>query len=167
VEDRVGLEMERMGRCARLAWEHGVEVHRNTTVARPGVTTAHLLLGVLAEDTCAGGLILGRLQLDLQLAHRTTEFVLLHGRRPSTAEAQTIEWAGVVHTGAAHRVLHLAVEEANLYSATYPIGTEHLLLGILRVPDGMGYGILHYFGVTEERVRATRDELWQLLRSPE
>jgi ATP-dependent Clp protease ATP-binding subunit ClpA len=159
--------MERMGRCARLAWEHGVEAHRNATVARPGVTTGHLLLGVLAEDTCAGGLILGKLQIDFQLAHRTTEFVLLHGRRQGPSEERSIEWAGVAHSTAAHQVLDLAVEEANLYSATYPIGTEHLLLGILRVRDAMGCRILHYFGVTEERVRATRDELWQLLRSPE
>jgi ATP-dependent Clp protease ATP-binding subunit ClpA len=159
--------MERMGRCARLAWEHGVEAHRNAAVARPGVTTGHLLLGVLTEDTCAGGLILGKLQLDLQLAQRTTEFVLLHGRRQSTSEERTIEWVGVAHSSAARQVLDLALEEANLYSATYPIGTEHLLLGILRVPDAMGCRILHSFGITEGRVRATRDELWQLLRSPE
>jgi hypothetical protein len=159
--------MERMGRCARLAWEHGVEAHRNAAVARPGVTTGDLLLGVLTESTCAGGLILSKLQLNLELASSTTAFVLLHGRRQSTSEERTVEWAGVAHSTAARQVLDLALEEADFYSATYPIGTEHLLLGILRVPDAMGCRILHYSGITEARVRATRDELWQLLRSPE
>jgi ATP-dependent Clp protease ATP-binding subunit ClpA len=156
-----------MGRCARAAWDHAVEQHRASTVSRPGVTTGHLLLGVLQHDTCAGGLILARMQLDLKLAYMTTEFVLLHGRRQAASAESTVDWAGVPHSPAAKQVLDLALEEANLYSATYPIGTEHILLGLLRVPEGTGYRLLHHFGLDVHAVRAARDQLWDLLRGPE
>ena len=156
-----------MGSCARQAWDHAVEAHRSSTVSRPGVTTGHLLLGVLRHDACAGGLILARLRLDLRLAYATTEFVLLHGRRQDGSEDRTVDWAGVPHSLAAKTVLDLALEEANLYRPTYPIGTEHLLLGVLRVPEGMGYHILQHFGLEVHGVRAARDQLWDLLRSPE
>jgi ATP-dependent Clp protease ATP-binding subunit ClpA len=155
-----------MGRCARLAWEHGVTEYRSSSGSRPGVTTGHILLGVLREETCAGGLILARLQLDLLWARRVTEFVLLHSRRQDDAEVCTA-WGDVPHTAAAMRVVELSLEEANRYSGTYPIGTEHLLLALLQVPEGMGYGLLHYFGLDVHRVRAARDTLWELLRSPE
>jgi len=157
-----------MGRCARAAWDHAVEEHRRAAVPRPGVTTGHLLLGMLKHEECAGGLILRKLQLDVKLAYATTDFALLYGRRrdPST-EVETEDWAGVPHSPPAKHVLDLALEEANLFHATYPIGTEHLLLGLLREPEGMGYRLLYHFGLEESAVRAARDQLWELLRSPE
>ncbi|MPZ14638.1 MAG: hypothetical protein GEU73_09495 [Chloroflexi bacterium] len=161
------LQPERMGRCARAAWDHAVEQYRRASVPRPGVTTGHLLLGVLKHDACAGGLILGKLRLDLRLAYATTEFVLMYGRRHDVTDNRTTDWAGVPHTAAGREVLELALEEANLFSPTYPIGTEHLLLGLLRAPSGMGYRILYHFGLDARRVREARDELWELLRSPE
>lgn len=108
-----------------------------------------------------------KMGLDLGLARGITEFVLLHSRRQGGAEEGAVDWGGLAHTPAARQVLDLALEEANLFSATYPIGTEHLLLGLLRVPESMGYRILRYFGLEEAAVRAARDELWELLRSPE
>lgn len=161
------LGLERMGRCARLAWDHGVEAYRSSSTPRPGVTTGHLLLGVLEEESCAGGLILARMQLDLKWACMVTEFVLLHSRHQSASDQEAVDWGGVPHTIAAANVLELAVEEANLFSSTYPIGTEHLLLALLRVPDGMGCRVLQYFGIEGDKARAARDELWELLRSPE
>jgi hypothetical protein len=62
-------------------------------------------------------------------------------------------------------VLDLCFEEADLFSPTYPIGTEHISLALLRVPEGSGSQILHWFGVDEAGVRRTRDELWELLRA--
>jgi len=158
--------MDRMGRCARLAWEHGVECYRASAVSRPGVTTGHLLLGVLKERSCAGGLILAQMGLNLELAYGTTEFVLLHGRRRNGTDA-SIEWAGVPHTPAAKQVLDYSLEEANLFSATYPIGTEHILLGALRVAGSSGRRILNNFGIEVDAARAARDALWELLVDPE
>jgi ATP-dependent Clp protease ATP-binding subunit ClpA len=161
------MELERMGRCARLAWEDAVEAYRKAPRDRSGLTTGHLALGVLRQPTCASGLILGKLGLDLDWARAVAEFVLFYGRRPSTGEQPIVEIGGVPHSAAAREVLELSDEEANHYSDTYPIGTEHLLLALLRVPSGMGYHVLHYCGLEEQRVRNARDALWEVLRSPE
>jgi ATP-dependent Clp protease ATP-binding subunit ClpC len=131
------------------------------------VTTAHILLGVLAHPSCAGGLILRKLGVDLELARATTEFVLQYGRRSEAAPEAAVSWGGIPHTPAAKTVLDYAVEEANLFRPTYPIGTEHLLLGLLREPSGMGCGVLSYFGVEVHAARAARDALWDLLRTEE
>jgi ATP-dependent Clp protease ATP-binding subunit ClpA len=157
---------ERMGHCARKAWDDAVAAHSRSPIARPAVTTGHLLLGVLKEDTCAGGLILGRLQLDFKVASATAEFVLVYGRKPP-AEAASIDCGGFPHTLAAKTVLDYSVEEAELFSATYPIGTEHLLLSLLRVPNSIGFRVLNHFGIDEARARAGRDELWDVLKTVE
>lgn len=161
------METDRMGTCARAAWDHAVERQRASTVPRPGLATGHLLLGVLQHPECAGGLILGKMGLDLKLASMTTEFALFYGRRRDRSEETAVDYAGVPHTRLARAVLDYCVEEANLFSPTYPIGTEHLVLSLLRVPDGMGCRILGWFGIEEPRARATRDELWGLLRTAE
>ena len=161
------LGMDRMGRCARLAWEHAVDERSKATVARPGVMTGHLLLGVLMEPDCAGGLILAKMGLDLALAEAHTRFALFYGRRRDSPEEPAVEWEGTPHTPAARLVLDFSLEEANLFSPTYPIGTEHILLGLLRVPEGLGCSVLGYFGIKHERARATRDEWWGVLRLAE
>jgi hypothetical protein len=158
-------DMARMGRCAKLAWEHAVLRARQAPGRVPGVSTGHLLHGVLVEPDCAGGLILRRMGLDLTLAVEVAAFVNLHGRpisgAPETAGA--VDWQGVGHSALAERALAIALEEAGLYSDTYPIGTEHLLLGILRLPDSTGARVLNYLGITEQAARATRDAMWELL----
>ena len=161
------METERMGRCARLAWDHAVGARSGGPIERPGVMTAHLLLGVLKEPDCAGGLILAKLGLDLPVVLAHTEFALLHGRRRDGVDEAPVDYANVPHTPAARAVLDCALEEAALFSATYPIGTEHILLGLLRVSEGVGYKLLRFFGIDEERARSTRDEFWQILRLEE
>ena len=166
-ETQESVEWARMGRCARLAWEHGLEERGKSRVERPGLMTGHILLGVLKEDDCAGGLILAKMGLNLKLAYAKTQFVLLHGRRRDTPEEPTADWASTPHTPAAKTTMELALEEAALFSATYPIGTEHMLLGLLRVPDGIGCKVLNYFGIEVHGARAARDEFWDLLRLAE
>jgi hypothetical protein len=129
--------------------------------------TGHILLGVLREETCAGGLILGRMKLDIPHAIALTEWALFYGRRKDGVVEQPVDYAGVPHTPAAKRVMELCVEEANHYTTTYPIGTEHILLALLRVPEGMGCRTLDFLGIQESAARATRDALWQVLASPE
>jgi ATP-dependent Clp protease ATP-binding subunit ClpA len=152
-----------MGRCARAAWDYAVESFQSGPTRRPGITTANILLGVLKHDTCAGGLILGKMGLDLNLAYKHAAFVLQYGRRQEQPD-EPVMWGGLPHTSRAKDVLDLCVDEANLFSPTYSIGTEHLTLALLRVPDGTGGRILRWFGITEDAVRRTRDELWEILR---
>jgi ATP-dependent Clp protease ATP-binding subunit ClpA len=161
------MELERMGRCALLAWKYGIEVRDNATVARPGVMTGHLLLGVLKERDCAGGLILAKMGLDLEFVTMFTQFMLLHARRRDTPEPPSIDWGDVPHTPSAQKAMVLSLEEAQLYSDTYPIGTEHMLLGILRVPEGIGCRVLNHFDINVHTARAARDSMWELLRLAE
>ena len=156
-----------MGRCARLAWDHAVEARSAGPIERPGVMTAHLLLGVLKEPDCAGGLMLAKMGVELPVVLAHTEFALLHGRRRDGADEAPVEYAGVPHTPAARAVLDYSLDEAALFSETYPIGTEHILLGLLRVPQGTGCRLLHFFGVDEAGARSTRDEFWGILRLEE
>ena len=161
------LEMTRMGRCAKLAWEHAVEERANAPISRPAIMTTHLLLGVLKEPDCAGGLLLSKMGLDLQLAILTTDFVLLHSRPFDTVAEPIVTWGEKPHTTTAMTVLEYSLDEAALYSDTYPIGTEHILLGLLRRPEGAGYRLLKYFGITEKLARDTRNEFWEILKLAE
>src|SRR5207248_3826861 len=112
-------------------------------VVHAGITSGHILLGVLKERTCAGGLVLGKLSLDFEFAIAQTEWMLQYGRRRDSQEPPTMDWEGIPHTATAKKVLDLCIEEANVFSPTYPIGTEHLLLSLLRV-DGVGCRLLNY-----------------------
>ena len=159
-------EFDRTGRCARLAWEHACRARDEAAEKYPGVTTGHILLGVLQEPSCAGGMLLRKMRVDMDLAIEMTRFVLFYGRRPEET-AGPDEWAGVPHTPEALAVLSYALEEADLYHAAYPIGTEHLLLALLRVPRSTGGRMLRYLGVEHEHARATRDAFWELLRLSE
>jgi hypothetical protein len=124
------------------------------------------LLGVLKEDTCAGGLILGALKMDIRHAISLVEWLSIYSRNRGE-QPQSAEWGGVAHTVQAKAVMDLCVDEANLFTPTYPIGTEHMLLALLRVPDGTGCRALNFLGFDEELVRAKRDELWKLLPAQE
>ena len=161
------LTWERMGRCARLAWEHGIESFEKASRARPALMTGHLLLGVIREPECAGGLMLRRLGVDMALAASVTEFALLHGRLVPEHEERVVELWGRAHTPEALQTMELSLDEAELFHSAYPIGTEHILLGMLAVPDGMGCRTLGYFGVDYANAKAARDEIWQLLKLTE
>jgi ATP-dependent Clp protease ATP-binding subunit ClpA len=160
---------DRMGRCARLAWEHAVEARASAAPERQrlGVMTGHILLGVLEEPTCAGGLVLRKMGLDLEHARDITRFVLFYGHRRDGEEEPLGEWMDQPHTPAALKVIEYSLEEAALFSPTYPIGTEHLLLGVLRASLGMGNGIMAHFGINQHQARAARDTFWDVLKLTE
>jgi len=164
-EERKDYELARLGRCARAAWEYGVEAWKNSERKRTGVTSGHILLGTLHEETCAGGLILAKMGLDLQLAYKHTEWFLYYARRPE--EKTTEEWGGVTHTPNGRRVMDLTIEEADLYYDTFPIGTEHLAIALLRIPGSMGCTILNYFGIYHHEARAARDTHWEVSKAGE
>lgn len=163
--DRKEYELGRLGRCARAAWEYGIEAHKKSERPRAGVTTGHILLGTLHEDACAGGLILGKLGLDIPLAFKHTEWFLYYARRPE--DKTTEDWGGVSHTPNGRKVMDLTIEEANLYYDTFPIGTEHLVIALLRVPGSLGCAILNHFGIFHSNARAARDTHWEVSKCGE
>ena len=161
------LTWERMGRCARLAWEHGVEAFERAQRRRPALMTGCLLLGVVSEPECAGGLVLRRLGVNLPLAASVTRFELLYGRPLPDSEERVSDLWGKPHTPEALGAMQAALDEAEKFHSAYPIGTEHILLGLLSVPEGMACRTLAYFGVDYAAALAARNEIWELLELTE
>jgi hypothetical protein len=159
------VSLDRVGRCALLAWQHAVEVRNDAPEERrrPAIMTGHILIGVLQEPTCAGGLILRKMGLDLQLAIDTTRFMLFYGRRRDGVEGEIVDWQNEPHTPEALQAVEFALEEANLFHPDYPIGTEHWLLALLRIPDGLAYSVLEHLGITHAGARIARDTFWKRL----
>jgi ATP-dependent Clp protease ATP-binding subunit ClpC len=163
------VPIDRFGRCALLAWQHAAKARDEAPNdhRRPAIMTAHILLGVLQEPTCAGGLILRSMGLDLQLAIDTTRFMLFYGRRPGglgRMAGEIVQWQKEPHTPESMRAIKHSLDEAELFHAEYPIGTEHLLLGILRVTEGMAFSTLAHLGITHAGARTARDTFWERLK---
>jgi ATP-dependent Clp protease ATP-binding subunit ClpA len=88
--------------------------------------------------------VLGNLGVKLETVREAVEFIVGRGERPSPTE--------IGLTPRAKKVMELAVEEARRLNHSY-IGTEHLLLGLVREGEGIAFGVLESLGVTLERVR--------------
>ncbi|MCL2140942.1 MAG: ATP-dependent Clp protease ATP-binding subunit [Dehalococcoidia bacterium] len=108
------------------------------------IGTEHILLGLVKEEEGIASRMLINMGLNLPKVHSALEFAIGPGEKMPV---------GTGLTARAKRVIELAIDEARQMGHNY-IGTEHLLLGILREADGVAAGVLGSFGVTLERVRA-------------
>jgi len=109
------------------------------------IGTEHILLGLLREDEGVGAKVLANLGVSLSKARSAVEFIIGRGEKPITGE--------IGLTPRAKRVIELAIDEARHLSHNY-IGTEHLLLGLLREGGGVAADVLDSFGITLEQTRA-------------
>jgi ATP-dependent Clp protease ATP-binding subunit ClpC len=109
------------------------------------IDTEHVLLGLIAEDEGVASRVLANLGVAPNKIRAAVEFVVGRGERSSIGE--------VGLTPRAKRVIELAVDEARRLNHTY-IGTEHLLLGLLREREGAAVGVLESFGVSLEKAQA-------------
>ncbi|MBN1318198.1 MAG: ATP-dependent Clp protease ATP-binding subunit [Anaerolineales bacterium] len=107
------------------------------------IGTEHLLIGLLEEGGTAGQILK---DLGLQ-AERVQSLVQRMSRSATRRPLGRVELAP-----GTKRVLELAVDEARRQGQHY-IGTEHLLLGLVRHNEGIVPDILRQFGVTPEQVR--------------
>jgi ATP-dependent Clp protease ATP-binding subunit ClpC len=114
-------------------------------LAHPYIGTEHLLLGLVREDEGMAGQVLKSLGVELDQVRQAVEARIGRGDRVVQGE--------IGLTPRAKRVVELAVEEARSLDHHY-IGTEHLLLGMLREGDGVGAVVLTRFGLSLEQVRA-------------
>jgi len=108
------------------------------------VSTEHLLLGLVRENDTAAARILDRMGVSL-------------GRIRSEVERQVTRGDGRLGqdmqlTPRSKRVIDLAYDESRQLSNNY-IGTEHLLLGLIRENDGLAGRVLGKLGVELERTR--------------
>ena len=109
------------------------------------IGTEHLLLGLVREGDGVAAKVLSNLGVELNKVRSAVEFIIGRGDRQSSGEIRL--------TPRAKKVIELAVDEARRLSHSY-IGTEHLLLGLVREGDGDVAEVLESLGATLERVRA-------------
>lgn len=111
------------------------------------VGTEHVLLGLVAEGSGVAANVLRNLDLDVQRVRREVERIVQHG-----PAGQPVAAGRLPHTPRTKVVLGHAVEEARNLNHNY-IGTEHLLLGLLREREGAAAQVLVHLGLKFEAVR--------------
>jgi len=130
---------ERARKVLTLAQEEAQRFNHNY------IGTEHILLGLVREGEGVAARVLGNLGVELSKVRAAVEFIIGRGERPGSGE--------IGLTPRAKRVIELALDEARRLNHSY-IGTEHLLLGLLREGEGVAAGVLESLGVNLERVRA-------------
>jgi hypothetical protein len=109
------------------------------------IGTEHILLGVLSEADGLGGQVLACLGVDLEAARERVIAIV------GTGDAEPI--GPLPFTARAKKVLELSLREALHLRHNY-IGTEHLVLGLIREGEGVGAQVLTGgFGLSLQRVR--------------
>ena len=130
---------ERVRRVMFLAREEAARLHHDY------IGTEHLLLGLLREGQGIAASVLNNLGLDLDAIRQAVESMV-----SSTGGTLTI--GEIPFTPRAKRVVELAVEEARQLGHNY-VGTEHLLLGLIREGEGVAARVLLQMGVDRKKVR--------------
>src|SRR5438270_1331866 len=112
------------------------------------IGTEHILLGLVKEGSGVAANVLKNLDIDLRQIRLEVEKiaqsgpdmadVVLFGRRPQTPRAK--------------KVIEYSIEEARNLNHNY-VGTEHLLLGLLREEEGVAAQVLMNLGLKPEDVR--------------
>jgi ATP-dependent Clp protease ATP-binding subunit ClpC len=108
------------------------------------IGTEHLLLGLVREGEGVAAKVLSNLGVDLDKVRQAVENIIGRGDR--------VVFGEIGLTPRAKKVIELAVDEARRLNHHY-IGTEHLLLGLVREGEGIAAGVLESLGVNLEKVR--------------
>ncbi|MDI3298932.1 MAG: ATP-dependent Clp protease ATP-binding subunit [Bacillota bacterium] len=141
-----GRYSERAQRVILLAQEEARRLGYNY------VGTEHLLLGLIREGTGVAARALQNMGVDLDQVRAEVEKIIGRGNGPVGGE--------IGYTPRAKKVvMELAIEEARLLGHNY-VGTEHLLLGLIREGEGVAARVLENMGVDLEK---TRREVIRLL----
>ncbi|WP_438314047.1 ATP-dependent Clp protease ATP-binding subunit [Candidatus Caldatribacterium sp. SIUC1] len=129
---------ERARKVIILAQDEAVRLKHNH------IGTEHLLLGLLREREGLAAKILDSFDITLELVRSELEHMVDRTEYQGSRE--------VAFTPRAKRVLELALDETRRMGHNY-VGTEHILLGILREGEGVGAQILRRLGLDLEMVR--------------
>jgi ATP-dependent Clp protease ATP-binding subunit ClpA len=129
---------ERARRALSLAQEEAQRFQHNY------IGTEHLLLGLVSEGEGVAAQVLTRLGVELNAVRESVEFIIGRGDRIILGE--------IGLTPRSKKVIELAVDEARRLQHHY-IGTEHLLLGLVREGEGIAAGVLMSLGVELKHVR--------------
>jgi ATP-dependent Clp protease ATP-binding subunit ClpC len=128
---------QRARRVLSLAHQEAERMRQNV------IGTEHLLLGLIEEEGGVAGRVLRELGLEpervREMVERTSGFGQYRGGKIDLAPGT-------------QQVLEFAIEEARRMGHHY-IGTEHLLLGLVRSQEGQAMDVLRKLGVTSEQIR--------------
>ncbi|MDE0890244.1 MAG: ATP-dependent Clp protease ATP-binding subunit [Phycisphaerales bacterium] len=116
------------------------------------IGTEHILLGLVKEGSGVGANVLKNLDIDLRKVRLEVEKLVKSG-------PEMVTMGKLPQTPRAKKVIEYAIEEARNLNHNY-VGTEHLLLGLLREHDGVAAQVLMNLGLKLEEVR---DEVLNLL----
>ncbi|TLS48515.1 ATP-dependent Clp protease ATP-binding subunit [Paenibacillus antri] len=143
-----GRFTERAQKVLALAQEEAVRLGHNN------IGTEHILLGLIREgDGIAAKALIG-LGLGLEKIQDEVESLIGRGQEQPT---------NIAYTPRAKKVIELSMDEARKLGHTY-VGTEHILLGLIREGEGVAARVLNNLGVS---LNKARQQVLQLLGSSE
>ena len=140
---------DRVRKVLQMAREEAARLHHEY------VGTEHILLGLIREGEGVAAAVLTNLNVDLEEIQQKIEETVKKGK------ASSAPGPDLPYTSRAKKVLELAMTEARELNHSY-VGTEHLLLGLLREEKGIAAQVLTDAGVTLEQ---SRSETLRLLGS--
>src|SRR5687767_1892912 len=132
---------DRVRKVLQMAREEAARLHHEY------VGTEHILLGLIREGEGVAAAVLTNLNVDLDDIQQKIEETVKKGK------AAAAPGPDLPYTSRAKKVLELAMTEARELNHSY-VGTEHLLLGLLREEKGIAAQVLTDAGVTLEQSRA-------------
>lgn len=136
--DNLDKFTKRARRVLSYAQEEATRLNHNY------IGTEHLLLGLLREEEGLAAKVLRELGVDHNRVRRMIEDIVGRGQAPANAR--------LTLTPRTRRVIELAVDEARRLGHHY-IGTEHLLLGLVREDEGVAISVLRTLNLTPEKIR--------------
>jgi ATP-dependent Clp protease ATP-binding subunit ClpC len=142
LEGDMASRFEKFSERARRVLTIAQEEARNLNHSYIG--TEHILLGLVREEEGVAARVLTNLGVGLGKVRSAVEFIIGRGDKPGSGETGL--------TPRAKKVIELSIDEARQLGHNY-IGTEHLLLGLLREGEGVAFSVLDSFGITLDRAR--------------
>jgi len=143
-----GRFTERAQKVLSLAQEEAVRLGHNN------IGTEHILLGLIREGEGIAAKALIALNLGLEKIQDEVEALIGRGQEQPT---------NIAYTPRAKKVIELSMDEARKLGHTY-VGTEHILLGLIREGEGVAARVLSNLGVS---LNKARQQVLQLLGSSE
>ena len=143
-----GRFTERAQKVLALAQEEAIRLGHNN------IGTEHILLGLVREGDGIAAKALYALGLGAEKIQKEVENLIGRGQEV----AQTIHY-----TPRAKKVIELSMDEARKLGHSY-VGTEHILLGLIREGEGVAARVLNNLGVS---LNKARQQVLQLLGSNE
>ena len=131
---------DRVRKVLQMAREEAARLHHEY------VGTEHILLGLIREGEGVAAAVLTNLSVDLDDIQQRIEETVKKGKAPAP------DGPDLPYTSRAKKVLELAMSEARELNHSY-VGTEHLLLGLLREEKGIAAQVLTDAGINLEQAR--------------